>query len=161
MKRYYYRLLPATFGLDVCVRRKKKTISTKQPFVSEGSFDADSEEEALDKAYELKTRFLAGASRKPGDIVDFTDKYGRHTAILLKSNGKRSEFMFVTSNPKWGRGGRKITDDERMLLGYPDRGKVSYFTPVVRNNYHAMFTGKTYPLYRVEQLIEEFKVEKI
>lgn len=140
---------------SVFVCTKKTSIPNSAILVNQGVM--------LDtKAYKLANELIEEERRKlkllKGDIVIYADKYGQHTAIVLKKGDTESTFLFVTSNPNWGRMARKITRDEESLLGYPNRGRTSYFVPVVRVNVYAVETGKSYSSYRIEELIEEFGV---
>lgn len=64
----------------------------------------------------------------------------------------------MTSNPYWNLRARKLTKEEEILLGYPSRGNLSYFAPVIRPNEFAVITGKSYPLHRIQDLIIEFGI---
>jgi len=94
--------------------------------------------------------------RVPGDIILFADGE-HHTAVLLRVSEEQSCMLFVTKNPYWGKVSRELTEDEVALLGYPYRGNSSYFVPVWRPNEYMIATGKSYPDYRVKELLEEFE----
>ena len=140
---------------SVFVCTKKTSIPNSAILVNQGTM---LDEEAYKLANELKDKEQWTRKFLKGDIIIYADKYGQHTGIVLKKGETESTFLFVTSNPNWGRMARRITRDEEALLGYPNRGRTSFFVPVVRPNVFAIETGKSYSSYRIEELIEEFGV---
>lgn len=90
-----------------------------------------------------------------GDIVVHADGFKEHTAIVLRKERYKSHLLFVTSNPRWHPGCRKMDKEEQALLGYPIK-KTSYFAKVRRNNDDLVATGKTYPEHRIIALMKEF-----
>ena len=154
MRCYFYGIIEGPNGLDTFVHRKRSKVPEGALEIQE--CQAENREEALAIANELRLAFLRGTKFRQGEIVIYADNHGQHTAIVLHSMEHESYFAFVTSNPRWGRVAREITKDEQSLMGYPDKGRTSYFTPVIRDNDMVVTTGKLYPMHRVRELIEEF-----
>lgn len=93
---------------------------------------------------------------KAGSIVKYVDGNGEHDAIVLRPGRIQSLMVFATTNPNWNYRARKITSEEQILLGYPDRGRETYLAPVIRDNDAMYPTDKSFPLHRVTEMIEEF-----
>lgn len=154
MRCYFYGVANSASGINAFVHRKRSKVPDGALVIKE--CQAQNREEALKIADEFRTNYLRGTKFRPGEIVIYADSHGQHTAIVLHSMKYESYFVFVTSNPNWGRASREITKDEQALMGYPDKGRTSYFTPVIRDNDMAVSTGKLYPIHRVRDLIAEF-----
>lgn len=156
MRKYYYGITKKLDGsLGIFAHRKMNKIPNDTIEVMNRK--VESRDEALEAAHEILLNYRESTSGlMPGDIVIYADNYGQHTAIVLHCMDHQSYFVFVTSNPNWGRMAREISKEEQSLMGYPDKGRTSYFSPVIRDNDLAVTTGKIYPMHRVEELIKEF-----
>lgn len=150
MRHYFYGVIESAGGLNVFVHRKQSKIPNNAWMIKECWAPN------RDEATAIARRDLSHAKFRPGEIVIYADNQGQHTAIVLHSMEHESYFAFVTTNPHWGSISRKILKDEQSLLGYPDKGRTSYFTPVIRDNDMAVSIGRSYPLHRVKELIREF-----
>ena len=155
-KLYYYGLWLANSGKEcifVCTTKEKIPSTATQKL--EGVMLS---ERAYVLANELKLGPAPRHKFRVGDIVIYADRHGQHTALVLHKGNEYSTFLFVTSNPDWNENARAVTKKEESLLGYPDKGTISYFAPVVRYNEYAVETGKSYPTHRVKDLVVEFEV---
>lgn len=89
-----------------------------------------------------------------GQVATHCDGHGSHRALILRP-GPMTLALFVTSNPRWSRRARRLTDDEAALLGKPV-GIVDYFAPVIREASDFTPGATTFPKHRVEALLVEF-----
>jgi len=154
MRCYFYGVIQSTNGLSTFVHRKRSKVPNGALVIKE--CQALNRDAALRIADEFREDYLRGTKFRPGEIVIYADNHGQHTAIVLHSMKYESYFVFVTSNPHWGRTSREISKEEQALMGFPDKGRISYFTPVIRDNDMAVSTGRFYPVHRVQELIVEF-----
>ncbi len=157
IRTYYYGVVKTPNGkISTFICKAQSKVPANAMTVKCGNMLA---EMAGDLAEELREAFLCNATGFcMGDVVIYADREGQHTAIVLRKGDRRSSLLFVTSNPLWNERAREVTENENILLGYPLRGRVSYFAPVVRENRYVVETGKSFPLHRVRDLIVEFKV---
>lgn len=109
-------------------------------------------------AFDLITDFINPKMPKicAGSIVHHIDQCGQHTAVVLY-RANYSKILMITTNPNWNTNCRLITDDEQIFLGYPNRGKQSYFAPVVRSIDDLSMPYGEFPRHRVLELRKEFK----
>lgn len=91
-----------------------------------------------------------------GDVICCSDRDGHHFAILMQLGEDTSKVLFLTSNPDWNKRARRLTKEERNLLGFPDRGKETYLAPTIYPTRHLYRTDKVYPHHRFQELMEEF-----
>lgn len=155
---FYYGIKKQESGDITSFARKKKVKNAI--IIAKGKFL--SREEALIIAESIRYKYIQEErfKLKSGDIVMYADKYGQHTAIVINPGEYKTVFIFITSNPLWSNLSRKMSKDELALLGYPDRGKVSYFVPVSRYNEFAVSLGRSFPSHRVVKLKEEFELKE-
>jgi hypothetical protein len=163
IRTYFYGVFRSSKGkVSTFICKTEAKIPTTAVLVKSGSMVGEIANQLADKLLK-ESRFpkeikIKTGSFSVGDVVIYADLEGQHTAIVLQKGRQYSSLLFVTSNPYWNKRARKVTGDENILLGYPLRGRASYFAPVVRLNKYIVETGKSYPLYRVEDFIVEFKV---
>ena len=159
---YYYGVWLTTTGKVrpfVCKRYDK--IPGSATYVDQGIMTCERAKELANNIKSLSNSEPSKYKFLSGDVVIYADKQGQHTAIVLDKGINNSTMLFITSNPNWGifpQDNREITKEEEVLLGYPDKGRTSYFVPVIRPNKFVVETGKVYPKYRIKELITEFEV---
>lgn len=108
---------------------------------------------------DLLAKFVDPAQPKivDGSIVHHIDNFGQHTAVVLYRGNYNSKLLMITTNPLWNPGCRLMTSEEQNFLGYPNRGKQSYFAPVIRNTNELSMPYGEFPRHRVKELRLEFK----
>ena len=99
---------------------------------------------------------------KVGSVVCHTDGDRNHCGVIVGiTSMKKVEVVFCTTNPLWNPYSRELSADEQKLFGFPDRGKTTYFAPVIRSIDEVYYLGYDFPLYRTEDLAAEFFYRKI
>lgn len=92
-----------------------------------------------------------------GTVVCHTDGARTHVGVIVGFlNHNKIQIIFSTTNPDWSTSSRPMSKDEKILLGFPDRGKQTYFAPVIRFIDEIYSLLYQFPLHRVEQLRKEF-----
>ncbi len=177
IRTYFYGVFKSSKGkVSTFICKSQNKIPANALVIKSGSMIGELASELADELlkglqYKPQEKLIQTKQKKPkpqkltqktnynvGDIIIYADLEGQHTAIILQSDEQYSTLLFVTSNPYWNKKARRVTEEENMLLGYPIRCGTSFFAPVVRINKYIVETGKSYPLYRIKDFIEEFKI---
>lgn len=168
MKKYFYGL--AQIDGNDCTRFICKDIETI-PHDSILTEEIECKSSEINKIAEklLSDYYLGKLDIKPeiqqikpkneiinGSVVYYIDDR-HHTALCLEIGKIQSKILLVTSNPFWNPYSRKLTEEENMLLGFPDRGKVSYFAPCIRLSVNLSTPKAQFPSHRIKDLLNEFK----
>ena len=89
-----------------------------------------------------------------GKILTHCDGQANHICVVLDENEDDAFILLLTSNPKWNKYCRILTNEELNFFSF---SKATYFAPVIRSKADLSFTKVGYlPEHRVEELKNEF-----
>lgn len=122
-------------------------------------FELNNNKEVIDK---LNANSLSKTAKKianssiVGKVLTHCDGMNNHLCIVIDENEEDAFILMLTSNPHWNKHSRKLTDSEKSYFTLQLK-KDTYFAPEIRSKKDLSFTEITYiPLYKVEELKQEF-----